>query len=78
MPKKHNWQGIVKMQQPIATNNSVPHVLVYNKERTIMEQFEMSARQLRKLMGDDLRRYFQAHTENDKLIIDNRVEDQPW
>ena len=68
--------GIVKVQASIV---GAPNVLVYNRERTIMQQFPQTP-EVMKAMNGDLKKFFYYHLdpETKKLILDEEAPWQQW
>jgi hypothetical protein len=71
-------QFIVKVQMPIASNHDEPEVMVYNEDRSVMQQFPLSD-DLREIMGEELKKYFYAHTGMDGFLhLDGEAPAQEW
>lgn len=76
---------IVKVQISLSTSETERQILVYNKSRTIMQQFaESEAEDVVKAMGKDLKGFFDAKLNKDGyLVLNGRLprwsEDRiPW
>lgn len=71
-------QFIVKVQLPLSSNVDNPPALVYNKERTLMQQFPVT-KDLKQLMGGQDKRYFHAAlNEKKELVLGKPTKHQPW
>ena len=68
---------IVKVQLPLASNDAEPKALVYNKGRS--HQFLLPiTKDLKEMMGDDVKAYFDADYEEGKIELYKKVEPQDW
>lgn len=67
---------IVKVQKPLFTNG-VPEVLIYNKSRTVLHMSRYT-KEWEKWFGNRLKRYANAHIEDQIVIIDDIVADRNW
>lgn len=74
------WQGIVKIQRPIATSGSMTECLVYNEQRTIMVQLELGAKTMADTFKkDELKVYYTATLNyGGTIALLERAEEQPW
>lgn len=69
---------IVKVQISIATNQPNRRVLIYNKDRSITYETDVTDEVLELVEGLP-KTYFKAHLDRyKKLVLDERVEDQDW
>ncbi len=68
---------IVKVQLPLATNDTTPHALVYNEDRSVLAQVPVS-RALEKLMKRRAKAYFSARIVETQLVVDHEVEEPSW
>jgi len=72
---------IVKVQWPISTNEPIPHVLIYNEDRTIRE-LRPANEAWRKVMRGELKAYFWAHLQwpSNRLFVEitNPAPMQEW
>jgi hypothetical protein len=69
---------IVKVQVSLATSLPNQRVLVYNKDRSIMYENDVTDDVL-ELLGDRPKAYFKAHLDKyKKLVLDEQAEDQDW
>lgn len=77
---KIRWRGIVKVQRPIVTNDSMTNCLFYNEDQSIMTQLEMHPEQMKIVFGkDELKVYMNATLKwSGKLQLLDRAKDQPW
>ena len=73
---------IIKIQISITTTASMRQALVYNEDRTVMEQFDAPKDLIRRVGNRMLhgpKRFFWAHIDERKiLIIDENAPDQSW
>lgn len=71
----------VKVQRSIVTSNSVATVLVYNKDRSIIDEFDMPE-ELAKIMGDELKIYciaeYDRKTKHLELYPNERRYPEDW
>ena len=70
-------QFIVKVQVPLASNHPEPEALIYNQDRSLMQQFPMS-KALRQLMKGYDKRYFHAGFDKGTLTIGKPTKAQDW
>lgn len=68
---------IVKIQRSIVTNHKRPQVLVYNKDRLIFWEGDLS-KDVDEMMGERSKVYFDAKLEDSKVVINFEVEEQDW
>lgn len=69
---------IIKVQRPLHTTEPHPQVLVYNQDRSILQQFPFTE-ELQELFRDDvLKLYFEATLRNGELTLVNNIEQQDW
>lgn len=68
---------IIKVQASIMTSHSLQQVLIYNRDHKIFHQTEMN-KNLRKLMGKELKKFFYARVINKQIVIDEEAPWQPW
>lgn len=76
---------IVKVQRALYGS---PVILIYDQPKeiapnqvthTIWAQIHMEEADIKEILGDDLKGYFQAEIDGDTMIgIGERVEDQDW
>lgn len=68
---------IIKLQRPIWTSGEEQDILIYNKHRSIM--FEWNTPELNELFGsDEYKIYHHAHMKGTLLHIGKRAPDQDW
>ena len=67
---------IVKIQRSI-TSSEGPSMLIYNQDRSIMEQLPLPP-EMERWFGKRLKRYAEARIVSSQLIIDHEVPDQDW
>jgi hypothetical protein len=71
-------QVVVKVQQSIVTSETKRQVLVYNQDRSIMWQGDITP-DLRKVLGDDLKSYWYATVMKDgNLRLERRTGWRTW
>ena len=71
---------IIKLQRPLASNETDPPWLAYNRTRKVhqllprakLDQVTLLA------MGDDAKAYFEATLVGDRLVFGRRVLDRQW
>lgn len=69
---------VVKVQRPLASNTPNPGFLVYNEDRSLMEELAMDPAII-EWFGDDLKMYAKVRLWVDgTLQMVCRVEDLPW
>lgn len=69
---------IVKVQRPIVTNGP-PQVLIYNEDRSITVQVDMTKKFRKLFKVGEFKIYCEAeHNEAGTLIVYDRVKDQSW
>jgi len=79
---------IVKVQRPLEAWHHDPTgrriddmttapAFMYNKDRTLTAYIAFD-RELKTAMGDELKRYFWAYTQNGILHLDDIAEEQDW
>jgi hypothetical protein len=72
------WQGIVKIQWPLAGNAPEPLCLVYDKQRSFSLTVP-ATQQVRDLMGGKDKCYIQAGlSPRGKLLLGDVVADEAW
>lgn len=69
------WQGIVKVQRPISSNEKVPIGLVYNQQVTILFEMPLNGNFLRRFKKDVFKFFCHARVVNGVLHLDS---DAPW
>ena len=71
---------ILKVQRPLATNDPTPHVLVYNEDRSVMEQMSLADPSLYEWFGDDFKMYVDARLWADGCLqlVARRFEEPSW
>jgi len=73
---------IVKVQLPLFSSDDGFGILVYNKNRSIMQELPMRSKkemkQLVKLIGDEMKGYFYAAKEDKGLILKGIAPWQSW
>ncbi len=70
---------IVKIQLPLMSNEGYDHAMIYDKERTfirIVEGKDFPA--VKKMMGDDVKKFFHAKVEGKTLKLTEEAEWQEW
>lgn len=66
------WEGILKIQRPITSNQVNPPVMIYNKDRSIFTEQLMTEQEMDDLFGEALKVYVQAElADNGMLFIDS-------
>jgi len=68
---------VVKVQLSLATSLNTRQCLIYNRDKSLAQEFPASKEILR-AMGNHDKRYFNASFDNGKLTINKPVKDQPW
>jgi hypothetical protein len=69
---------IIKLQVSIYTTESKSQVLIYNKDRSIFYQEDITP-EIEDLMDGDKKAYFEAHIdETNKLVLDKQIDEQNW
>jgi hypothetical protein len=69
---------IIKVQRPLHTTEPNPQVLVYNQDRSILQQFPFTE-ELQELFRDDvLKLYFEATLRRGELTLVKNIEQQDW
>lgn len=69
---------ILKVQRPLASNDPAPHVLVYNEDRSVMEQMTLADESLYEWFGDDFKMYVRARLWADgTLQLVARIFEEP-
>lgn len=78
--KTIRWQGIVKIQRPLATNGSYTSCLVYNEERSVQSHMELDEEQMAYTFPNgEPKTYWEAQLKwSGELVISKLVEEQPW
>lgn len=73
---------IVKVQLPLISSHSDAGILVYNEDRSIMQEFHIKskaeAKELYKVIEDEMKGYFYAYLNDSELIIDSIAPWQKW
>lgn len=71
---------IVKLQRPLGSSGPTPPALVYNEGRSRQWMLYMGDAELQRLLGDDLKGYFEAEVDaaSNRPRIGRRVPDQAW
>ncbi len=84
MSREAGRDFIVKVQIPLVTSEPNPMCLVYNEDRSVMDQFPIS-RSLRSLLRGQLKSFWHAHLIPDPkkkgaflVSIDRRAPWQEW
>lgn len=76
---------IVKIQRPLATNELVPQVLMYDQSRELMIYLPYDD-DMKQQFGDDLKQYWEVELDSTDgppgtppiVNFVKQVEDQPW
>lgn len=68
---------IIKIQQSQFTGAKVPQVLAYNKSQSIWWEGDLPG-EIKKLLGDRPKAYFDAEMRGTKILINEEVEEQDW
>jgi hypothetical protein len=68
---------IVKIQQSFSTSASKRQMLIYNENRSVMWQSELTD-DIRKLLHNRPKAYFNAEIVNDKIKVLDEAEAQKW
>lgn len=68
---------IVKIQQQIGGNTTPQQMLVYNQNRKYLLETDMTP-EVKKLLGDRPKAYFEAQVKNNNFIIGKEVPAQNW
>lgn len=70
---------ILKVQRPITTNDPDNQLLMYNEDRSLMEQMVFDDPNLYSWFGDDYKMYVKARLwVSGQLQLIKRVENQSW
>lgn len=77
-PVKKPTKVLVKVQQSIATGHDKQQVLVYNQDRSIFAQFDMTPDLKRALKGDLKSYWFATLRPNGELTLDRRTGWRTW
>lgn len=78
-PAEGSETFIVKVQRPLTSNDPTPHVLIYNEDRSVLYETDMSKKDIRNLFGrNEYKVYVNAELRGTILHLGDRVEDQPW
>jgi hypothetical protein len=67
----------VKVQRPITANVRNPPALIYNRDRSLQEQFPLTQELLVKLAGD-FKAYYWASFKDGVLFLEERAPEQEW
>ena len=66
------WEGVLKIQRPITSNQVNPPVLIYNESRSIFTEQLMTEQEMDDLFGESMKVYVQAElADNGMLFIDS-------
>jgi len=68
---------LVKIQKSIVTTHKRPQVLVYNKDKSVMWEGDLT-KEVEALMKNETKAYFEAKLEGTKVVIGSRVSEQCW
>lgn len=68
---------VVKVQFPIVTSAPQQRALVYDRYRTVEQEFPIT-KAFRRAMGGSVKAYFWAHMEGTELHLDERAGNQSW
>ena len=76
---RKTWQHIFKVQIPLSTNMDHEEVLIYNKDRSILDQREVTP-ELLALFPEGVYKIYVKGTFSQSGVIDliQRVADQEW
>jgi len=66
---------IVKVQRALHPAGAAS--LIYNQSKSVMRMQHLSKEDLKK-MGDDMKAYFEAKNDTNKVILLKRIPDQDW
>lgn len=79
MTKKHNLGFIVKVQLALFEGDTSKSMLVYDEHREHVYEGDVDL-VTRHIMDsvNTKKMFFWAHMEGDRLVLDNRAEDQTW
>lgn len=69
---------IVKVQLPLSTNEDVPHMLVYNEDKSIYILTPVQERFAKELKKFPCKGYYKAVVTGDVVDIGQRVKNQDW
>lgn len=70
---------IVKIQQSLSTSDRKLHVLLYNEDRSFMQEFDgQLAKTLTKALEGAAKGFFEVTIVHDSLSIGEQVEDPGW
>lgn len=69
---------IVKVQRSISTNALAQQMLVYNRDRSVLYEAELSPEIEQMFRPGELKLYAQAKLKGTIIHIGNRVEPQEW
>ena len=65
---------IVKVQRSITTTHEISQILVYNKSRSFMQQFNAD----HTTITFPLRSFWSARIVDEKLMLDEMVSEREW
>lgn len=68
---------IVKVQVSIATSEPDPQVLIYSEDRSVWYTGSLTPT-IRRRMGEEFKRYFEATVDCGVIALRREVEEQPW
>lgn len=78
MTNKNHKKFIVKIQRPIISNHEEDIVLVYNKNKSIMQELP-APKHIKKFMNNEFKQYAWAWINKDKkIVLDKLAEWQEW
>ncbi len=73
MPKRH----IYEVQHPIISSDGSTDWLAYREGAPELITMEPTHRMV-EFMGDDLKMYARSYETPTRLVVEERLEDQPW
>lgn len=69
---------IIKIQRSLATSDGQERVLVYNEDRTILQEFDMTDELRELFLPHDLKLYFEATLRDGVLSIGDNLPPQDF
>lgn len=74
------FKGIVKVQRPISSNNSMNELLIYDKDRAVELFYEADEEEIKALFPNgEYKTYWLAKGKNGGLLnFIKQVEDKDW
>jgi hypothetical protein len=72
------WEGVLKVQMPIASNVKNPGCLTYSEDDVIRAQLPIT-KDVKRVMKGELKKYFNAYRTKDGFIhLDEERRGQDW